>query len=282
MTARRMRLGPFVSWTIVLATACSSRVVRIVAGTNDSVVVNNRLSVPLPVFGVDARGRRHTITGLRYQHIGGDSISLTPDGRVTCSRRADAQVSVSHERLTKTFFLLCRPILAVSVKRIWVLADGGSADLDPTAIGIDGGTKRSLPASQWFRILRSHTSITERCSADVLERRTSSLMRATVATGQESKSTSVSPRRLASHPFKSSSAGRWSSRQANFRRGESRRDPTTSGPMTTPSVDSRSARRTSTAPPEHERTSIHVLSSRMEPLSRATCDETDLFAAPCS
>jgi len=139
MTARRMRLGPFVSWTIVLATACSSRVVRIVAGTNDSVVVNNRLSVPLPVFGVDARGRRHTMTGLRYQHIGGDSISLTPDGRVTCSRRADAQVSVSHERLTKTFFLLCRPILAVSVKRIWVLADGGSADLDPTAIGMDGG-----------------------------------------------------------------------------------------------------------------------------------------------
>jgi hypothetical protein len=139
MTALRMRLGPFVSWTIVLATACSSRAVRIVAGTNDSVVVNNRLSVPLPVYGVDARGRRHTIAGLRYQRIGGDSITLTPDGRVTCSRRADAHVSVSDKRLTTTFLLLCRPILAVGVKRIWVLADGDSADLDPTAIGIDGG-----------------------------------------------------------------------------------------------------------------------------------------------
>ena len=135
----RMRLGPFVSLTIVFASACSSRVVRSVAGTNDSLVINNRLSVPLPVYGVDARGRRHTIAGLRYRRIGGDSISLTPDGRVTCSRRADARVSVSHGLLTRTFSLLCRPILAVGVKRIWVLADGDSAALDPTAIGMDGG-----------------------------------------------------------------------------------------------------------------------------------------------
>src|SRR5512143_2774721 len=96
----RMRLGPFVSLTIAFASACSSRDLRIVAGTNDSLVVNNRLSVPLPVYGVDARGRRHTITGLRYQRIGGDSISLTADGRVTCTRRADTRVTVSHERLT--------------------------------------------------------------------------------------------------------------------------------------------------------------------------------------
>lgn len=134
----RMRPGLFVSLTIVLASACSSRDLRIVAGTNDSLVVNNRLSVPLPVYGVDARGRRHTIAGLRYRRIGGDSMALTPDGRVTCSRRADARVTVSHERLTKTFSLLCRPILAIRAKRIWVLSDGDSAALDPSAIGMDG------------------------------------------------------------------------------------------------------------------------------------------------
>jgi hypothetical protein len=36
----RMRLEPFVSLTIVFASACSSRDLRIVAGTNDSLVVN--------------------------------------------------------------------------------------------------------------------------------------------------------------------------------------------------------------------------------------------------
>jgi hypothetical protein len=134
----RMRLGSFVSLTIAFASACSSPDVQIVAGTHDSLVVNNRLSVSLPVYGVDARGRRHTIAGLRYQRIGGDSISLTPDGHVTCSRRADVRVRVSHERLATTFSLLCRPILTVGVKPIWVLAGGDSAPLDPRAIGMDG------------------------------------------------------------------------------------------------------------------------------------------------
>jgi hypothetical protein len=133
-----MRLGAFVSSTIVFASACSSRDLRLVAGINDSLVVNNRLAFALPVYGVDARGRRHAVAGLRYRRIGGDSISLTPDGRVTCSRRADARVSVSHERLTKTFSLLCRPILAVGVKRVWVLTGGDSAALDPIAIDMDG------------------------------------------------------------------------------------------------------------------------------------------------
>jgi hypothetical protein len=133
-----IRFGTFVSAMFVFASACSSRDVRIVAGTNDSLVINNRVSVPLPVYGVDIRGRRHAIVGLRYQQISGDSISLTEDGRVTCSARADARVRVSHERLMKTFSLLCRPILAVSVKRLWVLADGDSAALDPIAIDVDG------------------------------------------------------------------------------------------------------------------------------------------------
>ncbi len=68
-----LRLGAFVSLTFALASACDSHGLRIVAGTNDSLVVNNRLSVPLPVDGVDARGRRHANVGLRYQQVSGDS-----------------------------------------------------------------------------------------------------------------------------------------------------------------------------------------------------------------
>ena len=134
----RLRRWLFVSVVIAFASGCSSRVVRLVAGTNDSLVVNNRLSVVLPVYGVDVRGRRHSIAGLRYQRIGGDSISLTPDGRVTCSRRADVRVVVSNERLIKAFSLLCRPILTLGMKRVSVLAGGDSAALDPIAIGMDG------------------------------------------------------------------------------------------------------------------------------------------------
>lgn len=133
-----------VAFTIVVASGCSSRAVRISAGINDSVVVNNRLPVILPVYGVDARGRRHTIAGSTYQRISGDSIALTPDGSVTCSRRADARVRVTHERLTNDFSLLCRPILAVGVERIWVLAGGDSAALVPSAIGMDGEHERLI------------------------------------------------------------------------------------------------------------------------------------------
>lgn len=133
-----LRVGTSVAFAIVVASGCSSRTVRIVAGANDSLVINNRLSVPLPVYGVDARGRRHAIAGLRYEQMSGDSILLTPDGSVTCSRRGDARVRVTHEQLTKTFSLLCRPILAIGWGRIWVLAGGDSAALELRAIGING------------------------------------------------------------------------------------------------------------------------------------------------
>lgn len=48
-----MRPGTFVALTLVFASACASRDLRIVAGTNDSLVVNNRVSVLLPVYGVE-------------------------------------------------------------------------------------------------------------------------------------------------------------------------------------------------------------------------------------
>lgn len=135
-----MRRGAFVSLTIVFASACSSNRCR-------HQRQRRRQQPSLgSATGVWRRRTRATTCDRRI------AISANQwrfdfaraDGRVTCSRRADARVRVSRERLTKTFSLLCRPILAVGVKPIWVLAGGDSAALDPHAIGLDGEHERLI------------------------------------------------------------------------------------------------------------------------------------------
>ncbi|HEX3867150.1 MAG TPA: hypothetical protein VHV78_10365 [Gemmatimonadaceae bacterium] len=134
--ARRIRSIAGAAGAVLVG--CTARPVRLVAGASDTVVVNNRLAVPLPVYGVDARGHRLTLSGMQYRVLSGDRIALTRDGLVTCDRRAAAVVRVDRGALTKTFSLLCRPIRAIGVGRVWLVLGADSAELEPHAFGMDG------------------------------------------------------------------------------------------------------------------------------------------------
>jgi hypothetical protein len=83
---------------------------RLVAGRADTIVVNSRSAVTLPVQLLDAAGRGLPARALRFERVAGDSLALTPNGRITCDRRGDAEVLVSLGALSTRFALRCRPI----------------------------------------------------------------------------------------------------------------------------------------------------------------------------
>jgi hypothetical protein len=120
---------------------------RLVAGKADTVVVNSRSTVTLPVQVLDAAGHELPVTGLRFERVSGDSVKLAATGRITCDRRSDAAVRVSLGALTKEFMVRCRPIKGF--RFLYgdgrpLVAGGPSRDLDLLAVGVDDMPERML------------------------------------------------------------------------------------------------------------------------------------------
>jgi hypothetical protein len=85
--------------------------VRLLAGAADTLVVNNRRPVPIPIRALDVAGRAVPATGVRYAWMAGDSLDVTADGMVTCRRRGDATLRASlHAVAITTLVLRCRPV----------------------------------------------------------------------------------------------------------------------------------------------------------------------------
>jgi hypothetical protein len=127
--------------TLTLAACGGARPVHLVAGMSDTVVVNNHDRVLLPVHGVDARGRAHAVTGLRYEWLSGDPIPLSADGYVTCTRQADVQARVSRGELSTRFVLLCRPIKGFRdafFSNLYLVAGGRPTQWAVRGVGLDG------------------------------------------------------------------------------------------------------------------------------------------------
>jgi hypothetical protein len=121
--------------------------VRLVAGRADTVVVNSRHSVTLPVQVLDEGGHELPATGLRFERVAGDSLRLSSSGSVTCERRMDVEVRVSTGALSTRFALRCRPIKGFR----FVYGDGrplvvGDAprELQFVAVGADDTPERML------------------------------------------------------------------------------------------------------------------------------------------
>ena len=101
-------------WTQLLLAlvvgACAGPPAQLAVGTADTVLVNSRRSVPLPVRLLDAKGRELRAKNVRFEQIAGDHVALTSDGRVTCPTRGDAVLRASMSGLTSEFVVLCRPV----------------------------------------------------------------------------------------------------------------------------------------------------------------------------
>ena len=129
---------------------------RLVAGRTDTIVVNSRSTVTLPVRVLDAAGHELPVARLRYERVSGDSLRLSSRGQLTCDRRADAEIRVTLGALSTRFALRCRPIKGfrfVYGDGRPMIAGGPPRDLQLVAVGIDDMPERMLAGT--LRILDS-------------------------------------------------------------------------------------------------------------------------------
>ena len=132
---------PRAGWPILflaVAACIDARPVRLVGGRSDTVIVNSRGSVSLPVRVVDVNGVERRARGVRYRLIPGGDLELADGGRVTCDRPGDAEVEAMYRDLSTRLTVLCRPIEGFRIGRVLRLTIGGPpAPLDVEAYGVD-------------------------------------------------------------------------------------------------------------------------------------------------
>lgn len=123
---------------VTLAACVGGTPARIVAGEADTVVVNNRQSVPIPARLLDADGRTLRAKDLRWRWVAGDHVPITADGRVSCARPGDAEVRVSQGRLSTRVVLRCRPVAGFYLpERVEIVLGGAPVALPVRPVGVD-------------------------------------------------------------------------------------------------------------------------------------------------
>jgi hypothetical protein len=107
---------------------------------DDTVVINTMHATRLGSSVLDQYGRRLPSDSLvRYQWLGGDSISVGATGDLRCNDRRDAIVRAVLGKLIKEFVLHCRPVASVEAASWLDLMVGDSSrDLSFVAHGPDG------------------------------------------------------------------------------------------------------------------------------------------------
>lgn len=140
MTPRQGMQWVAASLTLIAGAACAdARPIRLTAGRSDTVVVNSRGAVVIPVRLVDAGGRERRASGVSLQVLSGSSVALDDDGSASCSGRGDAVLEATRGQLSTKFTVACRPIAGVRLGRPVVLTQGGSpAALHAPVVGPDG------------------------------------------------------------------------------------------------------------------------------------------------
>jgi hypothetical protein len=111
--------------------ACKGPPARLVAGRGDTVVVNNRGPVRLPIRVLDAAARPLQSNGVRYQWLAGTLISVSTNGVVNCTEPGDATVRASLGSLVTHLIVLCRPVREVRTIRMMNLVVGEPAQEFP-------------------------------------------------------------------------------------------------------------------------------------------------------
>ena len=122
-----------------LLAACDNTPARLVAGVADTVIINSRRPVRLPIQVVDSRGKLLPDAGVRYQWTSGMPIPVSATGMATCTQPGDASVRASLGSLATQLLLRCRPVRDLRAVRMLNLVVGDPPqELPFEAIGIDG------------------------------------------------------------------------------------------------------------------------------------------------
>lgn len=143
--ANHMQMRIVTAMALLVASACKGPPAhvdgppaRLVAGFNDTVVVNEYLAARLPVHVLDSAGHDVRADGVRYRQTSGDPIALSALGIVKCARSADADVRVTLGGLAVNLHVLCRPVYDLRTMGGAELVIGDSAkELSFVALGPD-------------------------------------------------------------------------------------------------------------------------------------------------
>lgn len=139
--ARTIRGWRIVTVAMAAAAACRSEPApaRIMAGASDTVLLNNRNPIRIPLRVLDATGQQLADTGVRFVRIGGDDLPVTAEGVVSCPHSGDLTVRASLGAVSANLFIQCRPVQIVGVAGPVNLVLGDSArELPVVALGPDG------------------------------------------------------------------------------------------------------------------------------------------------
>lgn len=104
--------------SVLALTACGNGAgapVRIVVGISDTVVVHSQHPTAITAEALDAEGLAVAKVAISYRWTGGDSVPLSSDGTVTCTRHADAQITATAGALSTAALVRCRPIRSIQM-----------------------------------------------------------------------------------------------------------------------------------------------------------------------
>jgi hypothetical protein len=131
---------PFV--VLAVSAACSESngpPARLVGGSADTVIINNRLEVRIPTRVLDRRGHVLPDSGVRYRPIAGDKVVVSSSGMVTCLHSADATVQAYLGNLATTMLVRCRPVKKVRIDGpIQFLLPDSAREMPLRVVDLDG------------------------------------------------------------------------------------------------------------------------------------------------
>jgi hypothetical protein len=124
---------------LLALSACKGPPARLVAGTADTIIVNNRRPVQLPMRVFDAAGHHLDSSRVRYQWTAGAPIPVSATGIVTCTQAGDATLRAALGPLATRVIVRCRPVRDVRALRMLNLVVGDSAQEVPfEAVDVNG------------------------------------------------------------------------------------------------------------------------------------------------
>src|SRR5687768_9093945 len=112
---------------------------RLIGGSADTVIINHRREVRIPVRVIDAYGHVLPGSGVRYRQTSGEETPLSIDGMVTCAHSADVSVEASLGRLSTIMLVRCRPVKKIHISGpIQFLLPDTAQEMQLRVLDLDG------------------------------------------------------------------------------------------------------------------------------------------------
>jgi hypothetical protein len=115
------------------------RIVTALANSQDGIVVNNMTAVQLPMHVLDKRGHQLKSERVHFQLASGSSMSVSPNGEITCRAAGDALVRATSGAAATEMKVLCRPVTDIR-ESSWIdlITGDPPRELPFYAVGLHG------------------------------------------------------------------------------------------------------------------------------------------------